>query len=278
MTVSLHHLAERGDTGGMLRIAWLTTGRGPGSYGALEYAFRAIDEGLPVSIEVVFVNRERGESEATDRLLGMVERRGVALETLSSVGFRKARGGKLSRPGEPLAPWRTEFDQAAAERLSRYSFDVAVMFGYMLIATEVLHERFTILNDHPALPDGPVGTWQQVILELMENGAEESGCMWNLVTGDLDRGPVLTFCRFPIAEPGMERMWADYRALGPGPGRDVIEGTPLFGEIRRRGVMAERPLMVETLRALAEGRITAPPSGPPADLTLDVNRALQETA
>ena len=40
-----------------LRIAWLTTGRGPGSYGALEYLLAAIDAGLPVELAVAFVNR-----------------------------------------------------------------------------------------------------------------------------------------------------------------------------------------------------------------------------
>ena len=30
-----------------LRIAWLTTGRGPGSFGALEYTLNAIEAGLP---------------------------------------------------------------------------------------------------------------------------------------------------------------------------------------------------------------------------------------
>lgn len=256
----------------------MTTGRGPGSYGALEYAFRAIDAGLPVSIGVVFVNRDEGEAEATDRLLAMVRRRGVPVETLSSVRFRKERGGKLAKPGEPLPPWRREFDEAVVERLGGYAFDLVVMFGYMLIATDALHERFTILNDHPALPDGPVGTWQQVILELMASEATESGCMWNVVTGDLDRGPVLTYCRFPIAGPDMDGPWAEYRALGADPSREAAEGSQLFAEIRRRGVLAERPLMVETLRALAEGRVQAPPRGPAADLTFDVNRAIAERA
>ena len=35
-----------------LRIAWLTTGRGPGSYGALAYLFDAVGRGLPVDVAV----------------------------------------------------------------------------------------------------------------------------------------------------------------------------------------------------------------------------------
>ena len=248
-----------------LRIAWLTTGRGPGSYGALDHLLLAIAHGLPVEIAAVFVNRERGESEATDRLLARVEKAGVPLETLSSVAFRRARGGKRSRPGEPLPPWRAEFDGEVAARLARYDFSLAVMFGYMLIATETLYGRFRILNDHPALPDGPTGTYQEVIAQLIASGATESGCMYHLVTGDLDRGPVVSSCRFAI--PKAEA------AVTAGLDRSEIEALRLYREIRERGVARERPLLIETLRAIAEERLDVPPAAP-LDLTNEVERAL----
>ena len=249
-----------------LRLAWLTTGRGPGSYGALQHLCEAIDAGLPVEIAVAFVNRERGEFEATDRLLDLLDGRGVAVETLSSVRFRKARGGRRSRPGEPLPQWRTDFDEAVAERLAGYSFDLAVMFGWMLIATEPLYDRFPIINDHPALPDGPKGTYQEVIAELIATGANESGCMYHLVTGDLDRGPVLSYCRFPIpSDPSAQ--------VPPDASRADIEALPLYDEIRARGVARERPFLVETLRAIQEGRLTVP-AEQPLDLTAEVESAL----
>jgi folate-dependent phosphoribosylglycinamide formyltransferase PurN len=260
----------------VLRVAWLTTGRGPGSFGALDYLFAAIERGLPVEVAVVFLNRELREAEATDRLMDFVRSKRVPLETLSSVRFRKARGGALSRPGEPLPAWRAEFDGEVAGRLARYGFDLGIMFGYMLIATEPLFTRFTFLNDHPALPEGPVGTWQQVILELIRGRAEESGCMWNVVTGDLDRGPVVSFSRFEIAGPDIARLWTEALELGTGASDEDLKGTRLFAEIRRRGVVSERPLMVETLRAVAEGRLAVPPPQP-ADLTLDVERLIRES-
>ena len=249
-----------------LRIAWLTTGRGPGSYGALEYLLAAIERGLPLEITVAFVNRRPGEYEATDRLLGLLAKHRVPSETLSSVRFRKERSGDRSRPGEPLPAWRAEFDEAVAARLSPYRFDLGVMFGYMLIATEPLYGRFPIINDHPALPDGPTGTYQQVIAKLIAARATEAGCMYHLVTGDLDRGPVLSYCRYPIpAGPPVD--------LPAGAGRATIEGLPLYGEIRAHGVARERPLLVETLRALAEGRLEVPPNEP-LDLSDAVAAAL----
>lgn len=258
-----------------LRVAWLTTGRGSGSFGALEYALEAIERGLPVEIAVLFVNRERGEAEATDRLMAMTEGRGVPVETLSSVRFRKERGGKLSRPGEPLPAWRAEYDTAVAEMLGRHDFELGVMFGYMLIATERLYSSFRFLNDHPALPDGPVGTYQEVIAELMRSGARESGCMMNLVTGDVDRGPAVSYCRYAIRDEASEGLWAAWEAERRRIEGKAIEETALYAEIRRRGVVRERPFLVETLRAVAEGRLALPPAGP-ADLTAAVERAVAE--
>ncbi|MGE5596981.1 MAG: formyltransferase family protein [Hyphomicrobiales bacterium] len=256
-----------------LRIAWLTTGRGPGSYGALDYTLRAIEEGLPVELAVVFVNRAPGEAEATDRLLKRVQGAGVPLETLSSVQFRKERGGKISKPGEPLQPWRREYDEAVAGRLAKYGFDLGVMFGYMLIATEPLYERFRFINDHPALPDGPVGTYQEVIMQLIDSRARESGCMMNLVTGDVDRGPAVSYCRYTLDDPGIAPLWREFAEDAPQT-REEYEATFLYKEIRRRGVERERPFLVETLNAIARGELPVPPAEP-RDLTESVERRLR---
>ena len=255
---------------GRLRIAWLTTGRGPGSFGALEYALRAVDEGLPVEIATVFLNRDPGEAEPTDRLMAMVRTRGIALETLSSIAFRKARGGKISKPGEPLQPWRREYDAAVAAILGKHEFDLGVMFGYMLIATEPLYSAYRFINDHPALPDGPIGTWQECILELMRTGARESGCMWHRVTGDVDRGPAFSYCQYPIFDDATRPLWLSYISTLSRPQPTPPEETLLFQELRRRGVERERPLMVETLRALAEGSMTLDGTSGPVDLTAAV--------
>ncbi|GAB4335007.1 MAG: hypothetical protein Kow0010_22340 [Dehalococcoidia bacterium] len=261
-----------------LRIAWLTTARGPGSFGAFAYTVDAIAQGLPVEVAVVFVNRERGESEATDRFLDFATAHGVPVETLSSVRFRKARGGQRSRPGEPLPAWRTEFDREVAARLAGYDFSLGVMFGYMLIATEPLFSRFRFINDHPALPDGPVGTYQQVICELIRQGASESGCMMNLVTADVDRGPTVSFCRFAIRDAANAAAWDEAAPLvARGAPQDELEATSLYADIRRRGVEREQPFLVETLRAAAEGRLSIPPAEP-LDLTAEVERAISAGA
>ncbi len=257
-----------------LRIAWLTTGRGPGSYGALEYTLKAIKRGLPVEIAVVFVNRARGEAAPTDRLIELAEGARIGVETLSSVAFRKERGGRISKPGETLQPWRLEYDREVAAVLAQHQFELGVMFGYMLIATEPLYSRFRFINDHPALPDGPIGTYQEVIAELMRTRADESGCMMNVVTGDVDRGAAISYCRYAIRDERNEELWRSFAGVTTGDETVAeIQETPLYQDIRERGVDRERPFLIETLRAVAEGRLAVPPLVP-VDLTQEVESAL----
>ncbi len=259
--------------GSPLRIAWLTTGRGPGSFGALEYAVKSIERGLAMEIAVVFVNRTRGEAEPTDRLIDFVEARGIPIETLSSVAFRKERGGKLSRPGEPLPGWRLEYDSTVGALLRPYRFELGVLFGYMLIATEPLYGHYRLINDHPALPDGPVGTYQEVIAQLMRTGGTQSGCMMNVVTGDVDRGPTVSFCRYGIREASNEPEWRQFEADSAKMDVVDLQETGLYRDIRRRGLERERPFLVETLRAISAGRLAIPPERP-LDLTAEVDLIL----
>jgi phosphoribosylglycinamide formyltransferase 1 len=146
-----------------------------------------------------------------------------------------------------------------------------VMFGYLLIAKEGLYGRYPLINDHPALPDGPVGTYQEVIAELMRTGAEESGCMINMVTGDVDRGPVLSYCRYPLRDVANEGLWAGLTQDDLA-SREAIEATALYADIRARGVQRERPFLVETLRAVAEGSLPVPPAE-----AVDLTDAVEET-
>lgn len=89
----------------------------------------------------------------------------------------------------------------------------------------------------------------------------------NVVTGEVDRGPVVSYCRFPIVGPGMDELWSTVAAPVAG------AGDPLYDEIRRRGVERERPFLVETLAAIESGALSIPP-GAPVDLTDEVEMRL----
>lgn len=253
-----------------LRLAWFATARGQSSQLLFQRAHEAIRRGeLDARIVVVFCNRERGQAVNTDAFLDAVEASGTPLETLSSGAWRKRVGGELSTPGAQLAPWRAEYEEAIWERLRTYAPEVGVLAGFMLILPE-LCERLPLLNLHPALPDGPVGTWQEVIRELIDTGAAESGMMLQRSTRALDRGPVLARCRYSIRGAGFDELWAQRR--GP-----ATEDEPLFRQIRAAGVVREPHFLIAALQALAAGRVTVPAAdaaGANLDLTAEVEAML----
>ena len=255
---------------GTLRLGWFSTGRGEGSLGLLNAALDAIDSGeLNASIDFVFCNRERGEAAGSDRFISRVEARGIPLVAFSSKRFREKNGGR------PWPELRREFDLAAADMLSRYRADVTVTAGYMLIAPE-LCRRFRMVNLPPALPDGPIGTWQKVIWDLIDQRAARTGAMVNLVTEDVDAGPVLSYYSFQVRGGEFDRLWAEVRGRTAGEIKKADgEAFPLFAAIRQAGLRRERPLLVRTLIALAEGRID-PAGSPwsPLDLTAEIEASL----
>ena len=256
-----------------MRIGWFSTGRGEGSRGLLAAALEAIDQGrLDADIEFVFCNRDRGQHEGTDRFLDMVEARGIPLVMLSSRAFRRAHGRK------PWAELREEFDRAAIEKLGGLSADVSVGAGYMLLAP-VLCRHYTMINLHPALPGGPIGMWQDVIWELIDARSAESGVMVNVMIPEMDAGPVISYCRYALRGPGFDEGWAAWggRTSAEVKGQESEDHT-LFRAIRSAGLVRERPFLVETLQAIAGGRIDLSRAGEagPLDLTPEVDAVLEQ--
>lgn len=242
-----------------LRICWFATARGTSSRGLLNAALGAIAEGrLDAEIVCVVCNRERGHSANTDAFLDDVERAGIPLIARSSGEWRKSVGGAISDPTTGLEPWRREYDAYLYERMAGHSPDIAVMAGYMMIVTDVICDRLACLNLHPALPDGPIGTWQQVIRQLIAARADRSGMVLQRVTTELDRGPTATWAQYPIRGPQFDALWSHH-------GDNSAEETPLFQAIREAGASREPIFVLESLRAIADG--IAPIPGPDAGST-----------
>ncbi len=241
----------------MLRIGWFATGRGEGSQKLLRAAVDAIDAGrLDARIQFVFSNRERGQFEATDTFFDQVESYGIPLVTLSDARFRKQAGGAVARKGDALPAWRTEYDRAVVELLDPYTYDVGMLAGYMLICTAPLVEHRPMLNLHPAAPDGPAGTWQDVTWWLMAHRADRSGVRIHLGTLALDEGPIVTYCTYPLRDAALLPLWSEVERRGVDEVRATDgEANSLFQAIRQRGAARELPMVVETLRALADGRL-----------------------
>jgi phosphoribosylglycinamide formyltransferase-1 len=222
------------------RFGWFSTGRDLAARQLLQAAWERMGEGLiPGEITFVFCDRERGEAEGSDLFLDLVEELDLRAITVSSRRFRpELRKDDLER-------WRAEYHQVVMERIAPNEQDLIVLAGYMLIVSPEMCRRYPMINLHPALPHGPTGAWEEVIDALIRERAETTGAMMHLVTPELDRGPVIAYYTFPIQGGVYAPFWEG----------DLSERGPLFWLIRQEGVRREIPLIVLTLKALAEGRI-----------------------
>jgi folate-dependent phosphoribosylglycinamide formyltransferase PurN len=241
----------------VLRIGWFATGRGEGSQRLLRAAVEAIREGrLEAEIAFVFSNREPGQFEATDTFFSQVNEYGIPLITLSDSRFRREHGGEVARAGEPLPAWRTDYDRRVVELLEPHGCDLGMLAGYMRITTEPLFSWRPLLNMHPAAPGQPAGTWQEVTWKLIEQRVDHGGVRVHLTTEALDEGAIATYCTYPLRGATIDLLWRGVENRSVDEIRSVDgESNPLFQEIRRRGSARELPLVVETLRAFADGRL-----------------------
>lgn len=268
------------------RIGWLSSGRDPAARNLLsEITGRAARDGLPLHIALVFSDREPGESAESDAFVDLVEELGLDLVTLSSAASWRA----AQEAGVDRARWRAGYHEDVMELLDPHRLDLLVLAGYMLIVSPQTCVRYAMLNLHPALPGGPVGTWQEVIWELLGAGADETGALINLVTPELDRGPVVAFDRFPIRGEAFDPLWTAFgQKITSKELAAVIaeegESEPLFALVRRTGEAREIPLLYRTVAQFVLGRLRAAhghilSDAPlPMDLTAEVDREVGSDA
>lgn len=232
------------------QLGWFSTGRDEAARELLATVENGINKGeIKANLKFVFSNREQGENKESDLFFELVKSYKHDLLCFSSKQFMPA----LWR--EDRSMWRLEYDREVMKRLAKYKVDSIVLAGYMLIVSSELCRTYNIINLHPAAPNGPTGTWQEVIWKLIKERAEETGVIIHLVTELLDRGPVITYCKFRIRGKGFDELWEenDRKSLA-----EIIregESNMLFIKIRREGVKRELPLLFHTIKALADGRI-----------------------
>jgi len=195
-------------------------------------------------ISAVVCNRIRGEDPEADEFLDWCDGQGLSVISVSSQGLRR------SYP----RTWREELGRCFRELLSPYPAEVHLLVGYMLWVDDATAAELPLLNLHPALPGGPIGTWQQVIRAIRSQGAREHGATMQLIhpgRENRDRGEPVAFFRFPV-RPEMS-----------------------FDQIRAAGFRREPILLIEMLKTLARGEIRLG-RGPGRDLTEAVEKSKAE--
>ena len=239
------------------KIGWFSTGRGEGSKGLLRTVQESIRSGeLGAEIEFVFCSREHGETEATDRYLDMVEGYGIPLVNFSYQMYKAVRGMPNPEPSEPLPQWRLDYDREVMKHLKKFHPDLCVLAGFMLITGPEMCQKYDIINLHPAAPDGPAGTWKQVIWELMGKGADTQGVKMHVAIPELDAGPTATYCLFSIRGEAFDRYWDEIKGKTIEEVREEWgEENALFKAIRQHGYARELPLILTTIGAFSEGKV-----------------------
>ncbi|MDD4923708.1 MAG: formyltransferase family protein [Dehalococcoidales bacterium] len=240
----------------MYHFGWFSTGRGKGSRELFKVALNGIKSGQieSAAISYVFCNREPGESPETDQFIELVKSSGIPLICFS---YQKFKGDNPDNAvDEPLPEWRLEYDRHVMELIKGFSSDLCVLAGYMLIVGSEMCQKYKMLNLHPAAPGGPKGTWREVIWQLMEARAKETGVMMHMVTPELDKGPVVSYCKFPIIGKPFDQYW---QAVA-GKTADEIkrsqgEDNQLFKTIREHGLKREFPLILSTMAAFSSGKV-----------------------
>ncbi len=254
----------------MLRIGWFSTGRDEAARNLLKTVYDDLKtSAAPARIDWIFCHREPGDGpeneEARQRRLffDLAAELGIPVKTLSHVRFLSemrqqgiAESPSAAEASPRLLQWRDLFGGEVMKTVGRDSADIVVMAGYMLIIGRPELKGLNLVNIHPALPWGPRGTWQEVIHQLIEEQATEQGIMIHLVTRTLDRGPVISYCSFPIRGEAWDYLWFRWKnEIGQDSSREEGENHPLFKKIRAVGEVRELPLLSGAIRELAFGNI-----------------------
>lgn len=241
----------------MLKIGWFSTGRDEAARQLLQVVQKSIRRReLDGEIIFVFSNREGGEAKESDLFFELVRNYNIPLVCLSYNKFRNLKVAATTNESDQLPSWRLDYDREIMRRLSTFFPDLCVLAGYMLIVGKEMCQKYKMINLHPAPPGGPTGTWQEVIWKLIETRAQKSGVMIHLVTPELDRGPVMTFCTYSIRGEPFDAYWKeiDRYSLDEIKGKQG-ENNTLFWLIRQFGLKREFPMIVATLKAFSQNKI-----------------------
>lgn len=212
------------------------------------------------------LNRGPGESAETDASLADLAAAFPTLPILraSAVRFQPEirQAARAAGDAATLDAWRDAFYAQEGSKLPPTDLDL--LLGDMWIWGPAQCAARRGVNLHPSLPSGPLGKmWFDVVWDLIASQATESGVMLHRVTTAVDEGPVVSWCRYPLRSAALDPLWAllpqdpAERAALIARERALKRASthPLFRALRAAGYARELPLILETVRAVGEGRL-----------------------
>ncbi len=268
------------------RFGWWTTGRDQAAVNLFNVVWKAVQSGkIKGDFSYIFISRQKGEGEFSDKIIELSEERNIPIISISAIKFlpelRKRDRDK----------WRRLYHEKVFDNIESYGSLLAVLAGYMWVLSPQICDKISAINLHPALPNGPTGTWQEVIWKLLKDDANETGAMMHLVTPILDRGPAITYFKFPIRGLDWDELWKEFYTLKEKKGFEYVkdkvgEELKLFKKIRYEGEIRELPLIVQTLCSFSTGQLKVgkgaifdkygSPLNTPLDLTRQVEMELRD--
>lgn len=235
-------------------FGWWTTGRDQAAVDLFVRVKMAVDNGLiPGPFNHVFCSKNMGEGPHSDAILQLAQKAGIPTVSLSAMQFMP----ELRK--QDKENWRILYHKEVLRLLSGLEPDFVVLAGYMWVVSPKVCLSIPTINLHPAEPGGPIGTWQEVVWQLIYGHHNTAGAMMHLVTPELDRGPAITYCSFSITDSAWKGLWEHFEEQLKQLGKTALQETwgeslPLFAEIRKETVKREIPLIIHTIKAVCEGK------------------------
>jgi len=226
-----------------MKICWFTTGRDKEAFTLLRNVYGAMNnKEIDGYISVLFLNREKGESDSSDEIISFAEEKGTPVECISSKRFFEDKGLKIE-------DGRIYFDKEVKKKIENYDFDIIFLAGYMLILSRVLFEPYPVLNLHPSLPNAYKGKWEDVIKKTIDDGVKTFGAMIHMVDAALDEGTPVTYVKLALEGGQFDELYNNaYRG-------DSTSRAALFRIMRQVEFSIETPLIIKTLSMLSRGII-----------------------
>ena len=159
---------------------------------------------------------------------------GVFSDRPAARALQRAREAGIPATAISLADFATRqaFDEYLFSRIDAVHADLIVCAGYMRLVSEreVIARTGRMINIHPSLL--PAFRGLRTHQQALDAGAVEHGASVHFVSPELDGGPVIAQARVPIHR-----------------GDDALA-------LARRVLEREHPLLVQTLRLFAHGRVS----------------------